>query len=165
MNTNTLSIPLTQKEAGKLANERNTSFGCFGICLVFFCLLIGFFVLLAANLIKGNFVSFLGGLILITPIGFFIVYGLINSFRSGVKYHSDVKQGRKQIITASVEGKRVKLGRNKASKISSRDFCLCAGGFTVKVPKSFYDEIKEGETISFEIAPQSETIFSQPKKI
>jgi hypothetical protein len=164
MNANMYSVPLTEKEIAKLSKEKNASFGCLGISLIILLPIMAFFIFLIVELATGNVGSSLRILIFVAPISFFIIYGFIKSLQSGRKYYLDLKEGRKQIITAPVEGKRVKFERNKEKGNSFRIFYLRAGGFTVRVSKTLYDEIKEGEIIKFEIAPHSETIFSEPKR-
>lgn len=161
MIANVQSVPLTQKEIAKLSKERNTSFGCFGISLVILIPVTAFLVFIAVD---GNVRAFLQSLIILGPISFFIIYAFVKTFLSGGKYNRDLKEGRKQIVIAPVEGKRVKFERNRKKGKRYPIFYLRAGGFTVRVSKTLYDEIKEGEMINFEIAPYSETIFSEPKR-
>lgn len=161
MNANVQSVPFTEKEIAKLSKERNTNFGCFALSLVILIPLMAVVVFIA---VEGDVRSFLRILIILFPISFFIIYGFIKAFSSGGKYYRDLKEGHKQIVTAPVEGKRVKFERNRKKGNRYPIFYLRAGGFTVRVSKTLYDEIKEGEIINFEIAPYSETIFSEPKR-
>ncbi|MBX7175114.1 MAG: hypothetical protein K1X72_29320 [Pyrinomonadaceae bacterium] len=152
------SIPFTEKESDKLKNERNADFGCFLISLPIFLFLSGLFFWMV-------FSGILRGLILLIPFGFFFGYFIVKSFRSWRKVRFDLRTGSKQNVIAPVEGKRVKFERNKKSGKRYRLFFLRAGGFTVRVSNALYDEIKEGEFIEFQIAPHSEIVFSEPKKL
>ena len=158
METNIQRVPFNEKELDKLKNERNANFGCFGFGLIIFLALAGIIFLLTVNFA-------LWSIILLIPVSFFVIYSLINSFRSGIKFRTDLREGSKSVVVAPVEGKRVKFQRNKNQGKSYRTFFLRAGGFTVRVSKTLYDEIKEGELIKFEIAPHSETIFSEPERV
>lgn len=165
MEKNIQSVPFTEKEVARLVNERNTSFGCFGISLVIFLLLAFVFLGMFSDSFAGSLGNITWYLIFLGPLAFFVGYGFIKSFGSGVKFYSDLKEGRKRIVAAPVEGKRVKFERNGKTGKRYQNFFLRAGGFTVRVPKTLYDEIKEGEIIEFQIAPHSETVFSEPKKL